>query len=87
MSKKATIILNPAGIRALLRSTEMQGVCSEKANKIAQIASSGGRNYVVSEMVGSTRAKATVKAGDAHAYYSNLKYNTIEKAVSTAREV
>lgn len=87
MSKKATIILNTAGVRALLRSTEMQGVCAEKANRIAEIASGGGRNYIVTETVGSTRAKATVKAGDAHSHYSNLKYNTIEKAISSVREV
>ncbi|MBR6206995.1 MAG: hypothetical protein IKQ73_07525 [Oscillospiraceae bacterium] len=76
---KLTIKLNSAGVRALLKSPEMQAMLSERARQIADRAGSG---YETDVFNGKTRANASVYAATASAASDNLKNNTLLKAVS-----
>ena len=78
MSKKARIELVPAGISALLRSSEMADACKEAADGVAARAGDG---YSANVMIGPHRAVARVVADTPRAYYSNLKHNTLLKAL------
>lgn len=71
--------LNPAGVRELLKSAEINRVCREQADAIQTRAGDGfevePRNYP-------ERSGYAVKAADAHAYYSNQKHNTLIRAIT-----
>ena len=82
---KVKFELNRAGVRELLKSTEMANIVSEAANRVAETASSGGRDYRMTIRAGANRVSASVKAGDAAAYYSNLKHNTLLKALGSVK--
>lgn len=71
--------LNTAGVRELLKSPEIKSVCNEYAN---QIAARAGDGYEVEPRNYPERSGYAVKAADAHAYYSNLKYNTLVRALN-----
>ena len=75
---KVEIELNSEGVRELLRSSEMKAICESYANGIAQRACEG---YEVSSSTGSVRVNAKVRPGTPHAYYSNLKHNTLLKVM------
>lgn len=72
------IKLNSAGVRSLLKSTEMQGVLTEHATAIRQRTGDG---YEQDIHVGQNRANAMVKATTYKAKRDNLKNNTLLKAV------
>ena len=57
MAKVAKIKLNRAGVRRLLKSKEMQAICTEPAEEIAARC---GEGYAVDSMQKETRAIATV---------------------------
>lgn len=78
MATKFKFELNRQGVRELLQSSEMGNICTEYARSVAAAAGDG---YEVSSMVGATRVNARVSPANAHAYYSNLKYNTLLKAL------
>lgn len=78
MPKKVEIELNSAGVRELLKSAEIEGYCKELAQGVA---SRAGDGYEVTSMSGKTRANARVSTTDRHSYNSNLKYNTLLKAL------
>lgn len=78
MAKKTKIELNSAGVRALLRSAEMQSLLRERANDIASAAGSG---YETDVYIGRNRANAGVFASSPEAASDNLKNNTLLKAV------
>lgn len=78
MSKRVEIELNSAGIRELLKSSEMESFCRQQAEGVANRAGDG---YVVDTHVGKTRVNAMVSAETRKAYYSNLKHNTLLKAL------
>ncbi len=77
------LVLNSEGVKALLKSQEMKNICKEYADGIASRASSvsEGAEYSAASFVGQNRAGATVKPDNPHAYYSNLKHNTLLKAM------
>ena len=75
---KPKIILNPSGIQALLKSSEMQSVCGNYANEMAAKLGSG---YETDIYVGRTRCNASVVAKSKEAVEENLKSNTILKAM------
>ena len=70
--------LNSAGIRELLRSTEISNACREHANKVAGRCGSG---YEVSTYKGTNRANASVVAVTEEAIRENYENNTLEKAL------
>lgn len=77
--------LNRAGVAELLKGAEMQGILSEYAEQVRQHCSAGSAGpdeYEATTAVKGTRAVATVRAATPRAYYSNLKHNTLLKAVS-----
>ena len=71
------------GVKALLRSSEMKSICKEYAQKVVSRAnaSSDGAEYKATEFTGKNRAGASVSPDNPHAYYSNLKHNTLIKAL------
>lgn len=74
--------LNRAGVRELLQSSEMQSVLSEAAGRVQDNAAGmTGLEYSAEVRVGRNRAVATVACDSAHAYYENLKNNTLIKAM------
>lgn len=75
---KTKIVLNSAGVRALLKSPEMQSFLSERAQAISDRAGDG---YETDVFVGKTRANASVFASDAKAAKDNLENNTLLKAL------
>ena len=73
--------LNRDGVRALLKSNEMQAICEEHANAaLAKL----GEGYEVSSMVGENRCNASVAAVSEEAKRENMEGNTILKAVSSS---
>lgn len=75
---KVEIELNSAGIQELLKSSEIGSYCKELAEGVA---SRAGDGYEVTTMVGKTRANARVSTTDWKSYKSNMKHNTLLKAL------
>ncbi len=75
---KTKIELISAGVRAMLRSTEMQSLLAERASEIANAAGDG---YETDIYVGRNRANAGVFASTDEAMRDNLKNNSLLKAV------
>lgn len=75
---KVKIELNHDAIRDLLRSSEVQTVCVEEAQKIS---SRAGDGYSVNARVNEGRAYATVKTDTKETYIDCLRNNTLLKAV------
>lgn len=78
LSKKFKFELNRDGVKELLKSSEMQDVISGHAN---QVQNAAGNGYGSEMTIGKNRCWATVRAETPHAYYSNLKNNTLLKAL------
>lgn len=78
MAKILRIKLKSAGVRQLLRSKEMQTICTEHAEEIAARCGAG---YAVDSVQKETRAIATVYPQTAEARRDNYRNNTIEKAL------
>lgn len=72
------IVLNRAGVRELLRSGEMQAICTGHARRALQQLGDG---YEVSEHTGENRVNAEVAAVSYQARRENLKNNMILKAL------
>ena len=74
---KVKIELNSPGIRALLRSPEMQAVLKDRADTVKDRCGDGYESYVAP-----TRAVAVVETASRKAYDDNSANNTLLKAVS-----
>lgn len=70
--------LNRQGVGELLKSGAVQGMCSEYATRALNAC---GVGYESKSQVGKNRASAIVYPATAHAHYSNLKHNTLLKAL------
>lgn len=70
--------LNSAGVRAMLKSSEMQGVLKDQANAIVQRC---GKGYKVSSYVGENRANVSVKTRSKRAIKDNSENNTLLKSL------
>ena len=77
---KVRIELNSSGIRALLRSPEMQAVLKDRADTMKDRCGDDYESYVAS-----TRAVAVVETASRKAYDDNSANNTLLKAVSGGR--
>ena len=75
---KTRIEVNAKGIKELLKSEGAMNACMNIADGIAQELGDG---YGTNSRTGRKRAIAEIKAETAEAYYSNLKHNTLLKAV------
>lgn len=81
MSKgKVQVELNREGVRALMKSEGMQGICKKYANEAR---SRLGEGYEVTEYQGKNRCNASIAAQSTKAREENLKENTILKAVGS----
>ena len=74
--------LNPAGVRQLLQSAEMQKIIGEKCDTVQNAAGSGYESEVT---VKETRVLGIVRADTAEAYHENLEQNKLLKALGSAR--
>ena len=83
MGKKIKIELNRAGVKELLKSSEMQGALSRIANRAL---ASLGDGYEVDSYVASTRAVSEVATASYKAMRENMDNNTILNAVGSAGE-
>ena len=70
--------LNSAGVSALLRSSEMQGILREKGQGIASRAAEGFE-FIVSP--GQMRATAKISTTDIKSMARNKKHNILLKAM------
>lgn len=82
----ADVVYKPkkAGMRAMLNSPEMCGLCTDKANEVAARANGmfDASGYKVSPgRPGKFRAHAIVYTGDMHSVNSNLMHNTLQKSL------
>lgn len=78
--------VNSAGIGELMRSAEMLAIVEDAADAVAAVAfEMSGHNYDADAIVGPHRAVGMVKCADAAAYYSNLKHNTLLKALGSVK--
>ena len=79
--------LDRAGVAELLKGPEMQAILTEYAGQVQSRCTAGqsvgAEEYEAVTEVKGTRAVATVRAASPNAYYSNLKHNTLLKAVSS----
>lgn len=75
---KVEIVLNPAGVRELLKSDGIMQICKEHANRAV---STLGDGYTVSTYTGQNRVNAEVAAESFVARRDNAKNNTILKAL------
>lgn len=76
------IELNSSGIQELLKSAEMQAEVTQLAE---QVQASAGEGYSVKTTVGQKRCNAKVYPDGVHAYNSNLKHNTLLKALGSVK--
>ncbi len=84
MSKsKVTVQLNHAAVGQLLKGGEIQGLLRQYA---ASVQSTAGDGYESNIIHGKNRCWAEVAPATAHAYYSNLKHNTLLKALGSAKQ-
>lgn len=80
---KVRIELNRQGVAELLKSPEMQGIINDYGQ---QVQNAAGDGYEAEMVTGANRVWATIKAANAHAYYSNLKHNTLLKALGSIKK-
>lgn len=77
--------LNYAGVGELLKGEAMQGILSDYAEQVRSrctLGSAGPEEYETDTRVRGSRAVATVRAATPRARNSNLKNNTLLKAVN-----
>lgn len=70
--------LNSAGVSALLRSSEMQGILREKGQGIA---SRAGEGFELTVSPGQKRANAKISTTDIKSMARNKKHNILLKAM------
>lgn len=75
---KGKFVLNPAGVREILKSAELQAACEEQARAIA---SRAGDGFSVVPVNYPERAGAKVVPTTREAFYRNLRTNALLKAV------
>lgn len=73
--------LNDAGIQEILKSEEVKAMVEQKGAQLLGVANSSGRNYEMDTQEGRYRSITRIKPSDAAARRSNLKNNTLIKAL------
>lgn len=81
--------LNRSGVAELLKGSEMAKITSEYGIQVQSacggVGSVGAEEFKSETAVRGTRVVTTVSADSAHAYHSNMKYNTLLKALGSVR--
>lgn len=72
------VVLNSAGVRELLKSQWIMGICQEQADQMAKKAGAG---YATSAYAGRNRVNVSVFPDSKSAEKKNLKDNTLLKAM------
>lgn len=86
MSKSFEFELNYSGVGKLLKGKEMQNLMKEYGSKVqSKAVSDRGRNYSLSVGVGTTRAHANISTTDIVSQRSNMKNNTLLKALGGSK--
>lgn len=83
-----TLDYRPNKIRsAVLKSRPVQAMLLAKAQIIATRANGmyGAKGYKTKIKVGQTRARAVVYTGNLHTMRSNVKHNTLQKAIGGSK--
>lgn len=83
MGNKLKFKLNKKGVRELLKSSEMQSVCEDYANRITSICGDG---YEATTKTKTTRVIVGIKPVTYKAKRDNYKNNTLEKAKESVRK-
>lgn len=81
---KVKFKLNKAGVAELLKSKEMQDILQREGEAVrgrCTAGTVGPEEYGAEIRILDTRAVAVVHASTVHAYRSNLKHNTLVKAL------
>lgn len=73
--------LDPSGVRELLNWQSVQDLTDELGQGVASRANSECEGYAADTRAGEKRAHTFVKATTPHAYYHNLKHNTLLRAL------
>lgn len=82
MNKKhIKFVRDDEGVSELMKSEEMQSVLAEFASNIYARLDSKKGYEMKDPIVGKKRANVTIRTASAHAYYSNLKHNSLLKAL------
>lgn len=76
MGSKVKVKLNSAGVRALLKSAEVEEFCLDK---MRDVQASAGEDYAVDVRRYAKRTGAAVYPANEHGYYDNLNNNTLLK--------
>lgn len=79
---KVEVILNTSGVRELLKSKEMMGICEEYANRALNSLPAG---YEISTLDGKNRVNAQISAVSFGAKRDNAKNNTLLKALGALK--
>lgn len=79
---KVRFKLKRAGVRELMKSEEMLGICTEYADGVQ---SRAGEGYEVTTRIGKNRANASVMAVTYKARKDNYDNNTLLKALGGGR--
>lgn len=72
------VVLNSAGVRELLKSKEIQQACRDQGSRVLESAGSG---YVMEDRNYPERSGVSVRTDSYEAYFSNIKNNTLLKAL------
>ena len=73
--------LDPNGVRELLNWQSVQDMTQEIGDNVAARANSECEGFAADTRPGEKRAHTFVKATNAHAYYHNLKHNTLLRSL------
>lgn len=74
--------LNRDGVKELLKGAEMKGILMDCAERVRDTA---GDEYAIEQVTGANRSWMTIRPDTPHAYYSNLKHNTLLKALGSVK--
>ena len=76
MGSKVKVKLNSAGVKALLKSSEVEALCFDVMRTVQ---SNAGENYAVETRRYPERTGAAVYPANEQGYYDNLNNNTLLK--------
>ena len=82
MSNHYKFELNKEGVRQLLTGAKMQNIVSAYGERVQR---SAGEEYEMELKANKDRCFVKVSPSTPHAYYSELKHNTLLKALGSAR--
>lgn len=74
--------LNSAGIREMLKSSDVQSMISEVGTKVVTRA---GEGYELKTSIRPTRVVATIAPNTVKAHFDNLKHNVLLKALGSGK--